>query len=156
MFVESDNKSFVNMVELNLYFGFQTQETFFFFFLLCLAVNSIIVQIYTEPWSLSVNLIAFTLLYFSGCIIRKYIFMPTIYGYPPLLTGGMTTGQSTEGKGKRGRRITVPCSRQKCGALPWLQSTRAPLPCNSTAMSTEPITFPIPPKQMHKQIKITA
>lgn len=32
MFVESGNKSFVSMVELNLYFGFQTEETFFFFF----------------------------------------------------------------------------------------------------------------------------
>lgn len=42
--VESDNKSFVNMVELNLNLGFQIQETFFPS--LCFALISIVVQIY--------------------------------------------------------------------------------------------------------------
>lgn len=55
MFVEGSNKSFGNMVELNLNLVFQIQVT-------CLLIISIVVEIYAESLSLLVNLIAFTLL----------------------------------------------------------------------------------------------
>jgi len=55
MFVEGGNKSFGNMVELNLNLVFQIQVT-------CLLIISIVVEIYAESLSLLVNLIAFTLL----------------------------------------------------------------------------------------------
>lgn len=64
MFVEGGNKSFGNMVELNLNLVFQIRVT-------CLVIISIVVEIYAESLSLLVNLIAFTLLYLSLCIIHN-------------------------------------------------------------------------------------
>lgn len=91
MFVEGGNKSFGNMVELNLNLVFQIQVT-------CLLIISIVVEIYAESLSLLVNLIAFTLLQLCVCIICKSIIMPAMYGYPSLLRGCMTTGRAERGK----------------------------------------------------------